>query len=83
MRSQLIDRGRKVAAKIFKLPAEWFDSSYDRSNVPELQALLKPEANRTAFSKFAPILYPKDRNRERQRNDMALLRAPELPLVCL
>ena len=65
MHSQFIDRGRKVAAKIFKLPAEWFDSSYNRSNVPELQALLKYEANSTTFSKFAPVLYPKDQNGER------------------
>lgn len=79
MRSQLVDRARSVAAQVFKLPAEYFKANFDRSAIPELQALLKFNINNATISKFAPILYP--RNSRGVRKDSLLFQADEPALV--
>jgi hypothetical protein len=68
-----------VAAQVFKLPAEYFKANFDRSAIPELQALLKFNTNDTVISKFAPVLYPHE-SRE-VRKDALLFRASEPALV--
>lgn len=80
MRSQLVDRARSVAAQVFKLPAEYFKASFDRTNVPELRGLLKFDENNPDVSKFAPILYPS--GSRSVRKDTLLFQASEPALVC-
>jgi hypothetical protein len=80
MRSQLVERARSVAAQVFKLPAEYFKATFDRSAIPELQALLKFDVNNATISKFAPILYPGESRK--RRKDTLLFQASELALVC-
>lgn len=75
----MIERAREVISEILKLPAEYFKTSYDRSKVPALQALLKFDINSSAVSKFAPILYPEQHRTKRR--DTKLFLARELPLV--
>ncbi|KAF9470012.1 hypothetical protein BDZ94DRAFT_1303642 [Collybia nuda] len=79
MRSMLVERVRDVISGLLGLPAEYFKASYDRSKVPELQALLKFDINSSSVSKFAPILYPIQYRKK--RNDTKLFLAPELPLL--
>ena len=80
MCSQFVDRARSVATQVFKLPAEYFKANFDRSAIPELQALLKFDTNSMTISKFAPILYPQG-SRE-VRKDGLLFQSSELALVC-
>jgi hypothetical protein len=79
MRSQLVERARSVAPQVFKLPSEYFKANFDRSAIPELQALLKFNVNELTVSKFAPILYPHG-SRE-VRKDALLFQASEPALV--
>lgn len=79
MRSQLVDRACSVAAQVFKLPAEYFKANFDRSAIPELQALLKFNINNATISKFAPVLYPC--NSRGVRKDSLLFQADEPALV--
>jgi hypothetical protein len=80
MHSQFVDRGRSVVAQVFKLPAEYFKANFDRSAVPELQALLKFDTKSTTISKFAPVLYP--RGSREVRKDSLLFQSSEPALVC-
>ena len=80
MRSQLVEQARSVASQVFKLPAEYFKATFDRSAIPDLQALLKFDVNNATVSKFAPILYP--RESRKHRKDSTLFQASELALVC-
>ena len=80
MRSQLIERARSVAAQVFKLPAEYFKSTFDRTTVPELQGLLKFDINSRVVSKFVPVLYPS--GSRSVRKDSLLFQASEPALVC-
>jgi hypothetical protein len=79
MRSQLVERVRLVAPRVLKLPEVYFRMDYDRSNVPELQALLKFDVSRWDVSKFAPILYPSAARAH--RNDKKIFMAEELAKV--
>ena len=80
MRSQLVDRARSVAAQVFKLPAAYFKANFDRTDVPELRALLKFDDNSPVVSKFAPVLYPS--GSRSVRKDALLFQASEPALVC-
>ena len=79
MRSQLVERVRSVASKVLRLPDEYFRLDYERSNVPELQVLLKFDISRRDVSKFAPILYPS--TTRARRNDKKFFLAEELAKV--
>lgn len=59
-RSTYVHRLRGVGNKIFGFSADFFDSKFDRSVVPEFQTLLgvknTPKGKR--YPMFPPILYP-------------------------
>jgi len=57
-RAQVIHRLRGMAAKIFGLPATYFEPTHPRGTVEELAVLLKFNAQSNKYPKFAPILFP-------------------------
>jgi hypothetical protein len=58
-RSSAVHRLRhECAARIFSTRAEYFDREYNRTELDEFKALLKPESSTRKFPAFAPVLYP-------------------------
>jgi len=59
-RSSHIFRLRSIASKIFGFGADFFDSKYDRSTVPQFQILLgvKDTPKGKRYPLLPPILYP-------------------------
>lgn len=79
IKSHTIERARDVGGPVYGLPAEYFVANYDRSNIPELVALLKFDVSKSDVSKFAPILYP--REHRTRRKDSEIFLSDEIPLV--
>lgn len=68
-RSTYVHRLRSVGNKIFGFSADFFDSKFDRSVVPQFRALLgvmdTPRGKR--YPMLPPILYPNDGDMDPKR----------------
>jgi hypothetical protein len=82
MRSHLIDRVRKAAPIVFKLPVNIFKPGYKRETIPELTRLLQFDSTSKRLTKLPPVLYPPSvRLKGRQGYETKLFQSPECFLV--
>jgi hypothetical protein len=79
MHSSLIDRVRKAAPLVFKLPPDIFKPSYKWETIPELVRLLKFDNNSKCLTNLPPILYPPSvRHKGHQSFEIKLFQTPEI-----
>ena len=80
-RANIVYTVRSVAGELFGLNPTYFRSKFDRSEIPELQALLQDPDKPERYPVLAPMLFP-NRDCSNYKNVLAVEELPKVSLRC-